>query len=91
MYLGHFCHLEAAETNCESTVKFLWSTLCHISEPIHVNSLEDKHLYYQCLTVLNPKEEQARLLRWAGLTDTPTHSSLKESSWLLNRGRGGRL
>lgn len=41
--------------------------------------------------VLNPKKEEARLLRLAGLIDAPTDSSLKQSPWLLNRGGGGRL
>lgn len=43
------------------------------------------------LTVLNPKKKQARLLGLAGLINGPTHSSLKERSWLLDRGGGGRL
>lgn len=46
---------------------------------------------YTVLTILNSKEEQAGLLRLAGLTDAPADSGLKQRPWLLNGGGGGGL
>lgn len=49
------------------------------------------YLVVSVLTILNSKEEQARLLRLARLTDAPTDGGLKQRHWLLNRRGGGGL
>lgn len=48
-------------------------------------------VYQRAAFVVNPKKEEAWLLRLAGLIDVTTDSRLKQTPGLLNRGGGGRL